>query len=50
MTFVEAILALTFVRLVFRLVVKGWRFVTGGGKPAVTTQSLQARANKAEVL
>jgi len=36
MTFIEAILTLTFVRLVFRLVVRGFRLATGRGrKPAV---------------
>jgi hypothetical protein len=34
MTFVEAILTLTFVRLVFRLIVKAGRFAMGRGRPA----------------
>ena len=32
MTFVEAILTLTLVRLLFRLVLKGFRFATGRGR------------------
>jgi predicted RND superfamily exporter protein len=34
MTFVEAILTLTFVRLVFRLIVRAGRFVLGRSRPA----------------
>jgi hypothetical protein len=34
MTFVEAILTLVLVRLVFRLIVKAGRFATGRGRPA----------------
>ncbi len=35
MTFVEAILALTMVRMVYRLIVKGGKFVTGRGRTTV---------------
>jgi hypothetical protein len=35
MTFVEAILTLTFVRLVFRVIVRAGRFVVGRVRPAV---------------
>jgi multidrug efflux pump subunit AcrB len=51
MTFVEAILALTMVRLVFRLVMKGVGFVTGRGRrqPAVQRQPSKASAEAATI-
>jgi hydrophobe/amphiphile efflux-1 (HAE1) family protein len=47
MTFVEAILALVFVRLVFRLLVKAWRFATGRPAPA---GAVKAKLVKAETV
>jgi hypothetical protein len=41
MTFVEAILTLTFVRLLYRLAVRGFRFATGRG-PAKTVPPAKA--------
>jgi ABC-type enterochelin transport system permease subunit len=47
MTFVEAILTLVFVRLVFRLLVKAWRFATGRPAPA---GAVKAKLVKAETV
>jgi predicted RND superfamily exporter protein len=49
MTFVEAILALTFVRLVFRLLVKAVRFATGRRAPAQPAVA-RAKVAKAEMM
>jgi multidrug efflux pump subunit AcrB len=49
MTFVEAILALTFVRLVFRLLVKAVRFATGRRAPAKPAVA-RAKVAKAEMM
>jgi hydrophobe/amphiphile efflux-1 (HAE1) family protein len=50
MTFVEVILALTFVRLVFRLLVKAWRFATGRRAPAAKAGVGKAKLVKAETV
>jgi hypothetical protein len=47
MTFVEAILTLVFVRLVFRTIVRGFRLVTGRGRgPAAPVPLAKAPAAK----
>jgi hypothetical protein len=49
MTFVEAILTLTFVRLAFRLVVRAFRYITGRGRsngPADTVPLAKAPVAK----
>jgi multidrug efflux pump subunit AcrB len=50
MTFVEAILALTFVRLVFRLLVKAWRFATGRRAPVAPGGAAKAKLAKVETV